>query len=100
MVDRKVFQLPLLLRCPPNTDPINLFPKLKCGLVRPNHPGPIVDHPMAVGLGKCKALLEVLRSKVGFFGSNSRLLTQIVDIALDLPSGDLVSKKVSDLCNG
>ncbi|MBW0572067.1 hypothetical protein O181_111782 [Austropuccinia psidii MF-1] len=99
MVDHKVFQLPLLLRCPPNMDPINLFPELKCGLVRPNHLGPIVDCPMAVGMGKGKASLEVLRLEVGFFGSNARLLTQLVDLALDLPSGDLVSQKVSDLCN-
>ncbi|MBW0583885.1 hypothetical protein O181_123600 [Austropuccinia psidii MF-1] len=99
MVDHNVFQFPLLLRCPPNTEPINLFPKIKCGLVRPNHLGPIIDCPMVVGMGKGEASLEVLRLEVGFFGRNARLLTEPVDLALDRLSGDLVSQKVSDLCN-
>ncbi|MBW0479692.1 hypothetical protein O181_019407 [Austropuccinia psidii MF-1] len=99
MVDSDVLKVPLLLRRPPDSYPINLFPKFKCRLIRPNNPGLIIYHPMAVGLGKGKAPLEIFRPEIWFFGSNAQMLTQFVDLALDCASQNLVSHQVGDLCN-
>ncbi|MBW0546463.1 hypothetical protein O181_086178 [Austropuccinia psidii MF-1] len=99
MVDGKVLKVPLLLRNPPDLHTINLFPNFKCQLICPNDPGPIVYCPMAVGLGKGKATLEILRLEVGFFGSDAQMLPQLVDLALDHASQNLVIHQVGDLCD-
>ncbi|MBW0589079.1 hypothetical protein O181_128794 [Austropuccinia psidii MF-1] len=83
MVDGEVLKVPLLLRHPPDSHAIDLFPKFECQLIRSNDPGPIVYFPMAVGLGKGKAMLQILRSEVGIFGSDSQMLPQFVDLALN-----------------
>ncbi|MBW0519582.1 hypothetical protein O181_059297 [Austropuccinia psidii MF-1] len=99
MVDSKVLKVPLLLRRPPDSHPINLFPKFKFRLICPSDPGPIIYCPMAVGLDQGKAMLEILRLEVGFFGSDAQTLTQFVDLMLDCASQNLVSDQVGDLCN-